>query len=298
VDNARLVPTAMKLARGALLPVRAPLRSLADRVPALPTLAGYVAFKLRHTEALSPYRSGEPDLIAQIKRDGFAVIHGYKSAEFCRSCVEAIESIIADEPQHVENENDQRIFGAEEVSDIFAPFHEDAWLQALSDDYSCAKTVNAFTLASRVSPEHWTTPDDGGWHRDLRYRQFKAFLYLDEVTLENGPFQIVRDSHRPLQHLIDVQTGPLPFVSSLFVDAQIERIVRRDPSRLIKVLGGPGTLILADTGTLHRGSPPKRGVRYALTNYYMEKEYVAPSITRYKLPNPDKLRRLLADWPQ
>lgn len=284
------------LASNALMPLRAPLKNVLDRVPAVPTLLGYLAFKAQHTEALSRYRSGDRDLIDRIKKDGFVVVPDYKSAEFCRACIGEIESIIRNKPEHVQDANDQRIFGAEDLSETFRPFSADPWLQAMSDHYSCVKTINAFTLASRVSPEHWTTPEDGGWHRDLRFRQFKAFLYLDEVTLENGPFQVVRSSHHVLQHLIDVQTGPLPFTSSAFVDAQIDRIVRREPSRVVRVVGGPGTLILADTGTLHRGSPPKKGVRYALTNYYMERAHLQPAIGRFKPVNPQKIRDALAHW--
>ena len=51
-------------------------------------------------------------------------------------------------------------------------------------------------------------------------------------------------------------------------DLEVNRILKKNPQRKKTILGKMGTLILVDTSTLHRGSPIKKGTRYALTNYY------------------------------
>ena len=39
----------------------------------------------------------------------------------------------------------------------------------------------------------------GSWHRDSYLRQFKSLIYLNDVTDENGPFQVLTDSHKTEQ---------------------------------------------------------------------------------------------------
>ncbi len=227
--------------------LKAPLKELANRVPSAATLPGYFVFKATHSKAFSKYRNGDAALIKALEQDGFVVVPDFYPEEFCRRCIADMEAIFREKPEHVQRVNDLRVYGAEVLSEAIARFHTESSLQDVSNHYSCVKTGNAFTMASRISPEHWVLPKDAYWHRDLRYRQFKAFLYLNEVTTENGPLQMIHRSHRIAQHLWDVQAGPLPFTQNSFVDAQIHRIVRRDPSRLRTLTGKAGTLILADT---------------------------------------------------
>jgi Phytanoyl-CoA dioxygenase (PhyH) len=277
--------------------LKKPLKDLADRAPALATLPGYVAFKATHSKTLSKYHSGDVELVREIELNGFAILPGYYPIEFCQRCIADIESIFRDHPEHVETTNDRRVYGAEVLSESIMRFHAETRLQDVANHYSCVKTGNAFTLASRVSPADWTLPRNGGWHRDLRYRQFKAFLYLNDVTPDNGPIQVVHRSHRIAQHLWDVQTAGLPFTQNGFVDEQIQRVVRRDPSRLRTLTGKAGTLILADTSILHRGCPPRSGARYALTNYYFEKADITPAKAKaFFVVNPKKMLSLLDDW--
>jgi hypothetical protein len=279
---------------GAITQAKRPLKKLVDRAAVLPTFAGYLHFRATHMESLSKYKDADPSIIDELKREGVVVLRNYFSDDECRQAIADIESALRDKPQHVQKKGDLRIFGAEELSPTIMRFHADPKLQAVSNHYTCKKTVNVFTLGSRVSPDIW---EDRGWHRDLRYRQFKAFLYLNEVTTENGPLQVIKRSHRMAQHLLDIRAGALPFTSNTFYDDQIARVVKDDPSRFFTVTGEPGTLILADVGMLHRGCPPRSGVRYVLTNYYFEREFVnQETVDGFTPVNPQKILDYRDNW--
>ncbi len=282
----------------ALRPLKERVKAIFDTAPVVPSFGGYLWFKATHSETLSKYRNGDRAIVDAMKRDGFVVLHNHYSEDFCKQAVDDIESIFETKPQYVRQSNDMRIFGAEELSSTVTKFHSEKWLNDLSSHYSCAKTATVFTLASRVAPDIWEDSPAPTWHRDLRYRQFKAFLYLAEVNVDNGPIQVVRRSHCMPQYLRDVHAGPLPFTSNSFSDDQIARIVRDDPSRLTTITGGAGTLILADVGMLHRGSPPRSGRRYALTNYYFEKAYITRDriVSAFNPVNVEKTMDLLKTW--
>ncbi|MFM7725065.1 MAG: hypothetical protein ACKO7B_00045, partial [Flavobacteriales bacterium] len=55
-----------------------------------------------------------------------------------------------------------------------------------------------------------------------------------------------------------------------FSDDEVRAMVQSE-SDILSVTGMKGTLVLFDTNGVHRGSPLKEGgVRYALTNYYVD----------------------------
>lgn len=266
-------------------------KTLANAVPAVPTLLEYAHYRWqRGSRPRVPSGAADEQVLAEIAREGFVVIPAYLPADVCAEGVAELDRLFVESAEHVRTQDgDLRIYGAHELSRVAATVHSDPWLQRMSNTYSGVKTVNGFTLASKVTPDLWTTPPDQGWHRDLRFRQFKAFVYLSDVTVNNGPLQVVRRSHRLRQHLLDVQRGKLPYTVNAFTNAQINRVVARDPARLRALTGAPGTLILADTSILHRGSPPRTGSRYALTNYYLEEELVLGAVANFRPVNADKL---------
>jgi hypothetical protein len=88
------------------------------------------------------------------------------------------------------------------------------------------------------------------FHRDYdEWRFCKLFVYLTDVHDEEGPHEFVRRSHR--------RSGRLR--AQFF---SLDRI-RRDYGlhAIARICGKRGTSFFADTWGIHRGAPPRRGVR-------------------------------------
>lgn len=271
------------------------IKTIANKVPYSATLADYGRFRLTSSAPMSVEDERSQAILDQLSERGFVTIPNYWSAEECRTTVAEIETLFIDHPQHVRRYSDIRIFGAEELSERINRFYSDPFLQLLSDRYTGAYTVNAFTLANKVEARAESKGSGEGWHKDSSFRQFKAFIYLNDVDLDAGPLELLAGSHHLEAYLKDMRAARLPFRQLRITDEQIEELIRREPSRRVPMVGGAGTLILADTACVHRGRPPVAGVRYALTNYYVEPKEIAHSyLDAYHPVNPDKVLRLAA----
>lgn len=269
------------------------VKKIANKVPHTATLLDYARFRLSNGRPRPGDDTRQAALFAQLSDQGYATIPDYWSQELCRQAVAEMERLFVDHPEHVRRYSDVRIFGAEELSGIFDRFHSDLFLQSISDGYTGAKTVNVFTLANKVVAVSGSKGSGEGWHKDASFRQFKAFLYLNEVDADAGPLELFQGSHKIDAYLKDMRSARLPFRQLRITDEQIDQLTARDPGRRVRVVGKAGTLILADTACIHRGSPPVAGVRYALTNYYVERnEISADYLDAYHPVNPEKVLRL------
>jgi hypothetical protein len=260
------------------------LKMLANMVPLAATRLDYARFW-----ATSRRPSDRDPLARSIRDRGYAVFADYWSREDCEACIADFERLLADHPEHVQVYSDRRIFGAEALSPAIARFHDDAGLQQLCNGYWGKRSVNAFTLANKVEPHGASKGSGEGWHKDSSFRQFKAFLYLNDVDESNGPLQVIEQSHTLEAYVADMRTAGLPFRQLRITDGEVERILARDPERLKTLTGTAGTLIVADTASIHRGRPPLSGQRYALTNYYVEPRQITPEyLEHYGVVDPAK----------
>lgn len=102
------------------------------------------------------------------------------------------------------------------------------------------------------------------WHRDPEdLMTVKVFVYLNDVSVENGPFSYIPDTH--------------PFGKSSGVNIAHEHKRRISDQEMIEAfpqnnwkvcLGSSGTMIIADTVGFHRGGMVERGERLLITMTY------------------------------
>jgi hypothetical protein len=275
--------------------LRKMIKTIANKVPYTATLADYGRFRLTSGAVRDVDDERSKAVLDQLSERGFVIIPDYWSKDDCAETVADMERLFVDYPQHVRRYSDVRIFGAEELSERIDRFYSDPFLQMLSDRYTGAYTVNAFTLANKVEVRSESKGSGEGWHKDSSFRQFKAFIYLNDVDVDAGPLELLAGSHRIDAYLKDMRAAQLPFRQLRMTDEQIEEMLRLEPSRRVPMVGAAGTLIIADTACVHRGRPPVNGVRYALTNYYVEpKEIELAYLDAYHPVNPDKVLRLAA----
>ncbi|MHB8466660.1 MAG: phytanoyl-CoA dioxygenase family protein [Acidimicrobiales bacterium] len=102
------------------------------------------------------------------------------------------------------------------------------------------------------------------YHIDWWGKEFKSFLYLDDVDEGNGPFTYLRGTHK--SHLRRLKKQAFPGregSTTTFYDRDLGRLLDRE----VKIAGPAGTLILADVRGFHRGSPQLNGSRSVIVNY-------------------------------
>ena len=79
-----------------------------------------------------------------------------------------------------------------------------------------------------------------------------------------------------------------------FNQKTVEKIIKDEPERLKTLTGKAGTVVLVDTSTIHRGTPLKNGVRYALTNYFFENSQINSHLVEHFSPlvSPEKVLQM------
>ncbi len=92
------------------------------------------------------------------------------------------------------------------------------------------------------------------WHRDLndRHHLVKVFIFLTDTSVDNGPHEFIRGSHRDL----GVLNG-----RRYYTDAEIDAVhPPGSPRRLVSEVPA-GSVIIEDTRGLHRARNPHTGFR-------------------------------------
>jgi hypothetical protein len=106
------------------------------------------------------------------------------------------------------------------------------------------------------------------YHVDAFVREFKSFIYLDDVDPGNGPFAYLRGTHK--NHLArlrkQVQGNPEGESPTTFYPEDLGDLLGEE----IAVNGQAGTLILTDVRGLHRGTPQVDRSRSVLVNYILK----------------------------
>ena len=208
--------------------------------------------------------------LEQIYASGICVVENFWSDAKCKQAREDIDRIIENHPEylHPTAQADKRIYGANNISAQIDEFNKDPLLAEVASAYNQELTKAAFTLGAYLPFTHGNLGSGEGWHRDAPTRQFKAILYLSDVELDNGPFQLIRHSHTLDNVIADTWTGKLSYPQFRITQQEVDRLIAKDPERLDTYTAKAGTVILADVSSIHRGMPIRSGSRYALTNYY------------------------------
>jgi hypothetical protein len=230
-------------------------------------------------------RSGRPELdprqraaLADLRRDGYAVIGGYWPRERALETGRALEQELKDGVDRDYESGAYLRFWDDRAYDqgVRRLYHVDKFRPELRDfrnDPFVLDTVNAYYGVpfhpAVLMFQHNTRSnhDTRSYHVDGFWREFKAFLYLDDVDEGNGPFTYIPGTHRSHARRLRKQlAGGSGGSPTSFDLSEIEQALDRE----VKITGLAGTLILADVRGLHRGSPQRVGSRSALVCYILK----------------------------
>ena len=248
-------------------------------------------FERTHKQDFSKLDKKSMDILLEVKKNGYVVISNFFNKEQCQKCIDDIDDMFKNNKEFVQKQEDLRIFGAEELSDNIKTFFDPSLLNNLAETYNGVPTWCAFTLAGRIETlgKDAQYGSGGPWHRDSYFRQFKSMIYLNDVDENNGPFQLIHQSHETKDH--DRKIAELEHMQSSFLQEKVDKIIKNNSNRLKTLTGKAGTLVLVDTSIIHRGIPVKNGIRYALTNYFFEKSQINSHLIEHFSPlvSPEKV---------
>jgi len=218
--------------------------------------------------------------LADLRRDGYAVIEAYWPQELALALGRRLE-------QELESGTDRdyesgaylRFWdGRSYDQGVRRLYHVDKLLPELSEFRNDAFALDIVRAYYRVpfNPAMLIFQHNTRSNHDTRYyhvdgfsREFKAFLYLDDVDEGNGPFTYIPGTHRAhVRRLRKQLRGGGDGSPTSFHADEVEGALQRE----VKITGPAGTLILADVRGLHRGSPQRDGSRSVLVCYMVRHE--------------------------
>ena len=203
-------------------------------------------------------------IINPLMNDGIYVIPDYLTEEQCnKACVELSE-VFATKNQFVQSNDDKRVFGVECYVEVAAWLKNDTFLSDIAEYVNGEPSEAFFVLGGSLEAGN-NGSSGGGWHRDAYHSQIKGMIYLTDVTVNNGPFEYVKGSHKLSSIIRQHRNENIELLQDRFSDADALTIIQKDSNH--KVVGRRGTLVLFNSTGLHRGAPISDGLRLSLTSY-------------------------------
>lgn len=226
-------------------------------------------------------KSKHQNIISKLDKYGYYVEYNFLSKDSCVNLITVMENFIKNNPDKIwkdKNNSDYRIFGIENVSKEMNILSKHQFPFSIGVDYLKTPIDLLMMMGNRVVYKDNNLGSGGGWHKDSYGKQYKSILYLNDVTYENGPFELVLNSNKTFFNFNMFFKINKRFPNTRFENEEVMKLINFDQKKIMRITGKAGTLILVDTSLLHRGSPIKNGIRYALTNYF----YPTFSINLYK----------------
>ena len=144
----------------------------------------------------------------------------------------------------------RRVQSPEEVS----PIYEDVMRNAHTVDY-CAELLgpNIRFHHGKINSKLPGSATAVKWHQDFLFQpmtnddMITCLLFVDDVTLENGPLEVIPKSHQ----------GPLypHWRDGIFTGAIDERIIEPQRDKIMKCTGSAGAVCLMHVNLLHGSAP-------------------------------------------
>ena len=215
-------------------------------------------------------------LMYLLKTNGIIILNNYFNHEIIEEIINEYDRVLIDHKDKIDvhkfTENvygDERLFYCEKYSQYIKDnFSNDILFNNIAKLYNTR--INKKTLINRVKyKKNHPIASGGGWHRDNHHCQFKAVMYLSDVSSKNGCFKWITHSNercigKPIPREDDQNRD------TRYDNDTINNIIndKNNNCHLIDIIGKKGTIILADTTYIHGGKIIEEGERKAITQYF------------------------------
>ena len=214
-------------------------------------------------------------LLASLRRDGFAVLPGFWERDRALAMRERLESYLKpgmdadyDSGAYLRvwdnrayDQGVRRLYHVDREIPELREFREDAFVMELAAAYYGMPFHSAVLVFQHNTRSNENTRY---YHVDAFSKEFKSFLYLDDVDEGNGPFTYLRGTHKHhLRRLTKQIVGNKEGSPTSFYPEDLGGRLQDE----VQISGPAGTLIVTDVRGFHRGSPQLRGSRSVLVNY-------------------------------
>jgi hypothetical protein len=222
--------------------------------------------------------SRQQKALADLRRSGYAVIGDYwpreRALELGRRLEQELEGGADREydsgaylrfwDNRSYDQGVRRLYHVDKLLPELREFREDSFaLDVVKAYYRVPFNPSMLVFQHNTRSNH----DTRYYHVDGFAREFKTFLYLDDVDQGNGPFTYIPGTHRSHARRLRKQLSSNGDASPTSFHAdEIEGALERE----VQITGAAGTLILADVRGLHRGSPQRVGSRSVLVCYMLK----------------------------
>jgi hypothetical protein len=216
--------------------------------------------------------------LADLRRDGYAVVPGYwdreRALEIGRRAEQELDAGVDRDYEsggylrfwddRSYDQGVRRLYHVDKVLPEVAEFRHDPFAIDVATAYYGVPFHSAMLVFQHNTRSNH---DTRFYHVDGFAREFKSFMYLDDVDTGNGPFTYIPGTHRShLRRLRKQLVGNREGSPTSFHADDIKGALDRE----VQITGSAGTLILADVRGLHRGSPQRDGSRSVLVNYMLK----------------------------
>jgi hypothetical protein len=219
--------------------------------------------------------------LAQLRRDGYAVVPGYWDRDRSLAMRDRLEAYLEpgtdqdypegawlrfwDNRQH--DQGVRRLYHVERVVPELKELRFDPFVLAIAAAYYGMEFHSGMLMFQHNTQSNEQTRY---YHVDSFIREFKSFVYLDDVDGGNGPFAYIPGTQKQHFRRIRKQVvgNPAGESPTSFYPEELGDLLDLESA----VSGPAGTMILADVRGLHRGTPQVNRSRSVLVNYIVKHE--------------------------
>lgn len=220
-------------------------------------------------------------VLTDMRRNGYAVVENYWNRDDALALRARLEAYLAEGRDRDFDEGawlrfwddrpyDQgvrRIYHVEKLVPELAALRFDPFILGVASAYYGVPFYSGVLVFQHNTQ---TNENTRFYHVDAFIREFKSFIYLDDVDEGNGPFAYLRGTQR--NHFLRLRKQVIGNAEGESPTSFYEDDVRSLMDREDHIVGPAGTLILADVRGLHRGTPQADRSRSVLVNYIVRHE--------------------------
>ena len=199
---------------------------------------------------------------------GYYVYKNLLDKETCKAAIEEINSYLDKNDVEINYSNSEsRIWESENKLSFCKEFKK--FSDSLYKDIFNLQADSSVLAIKNTALKPSLEATKSRWHADSFFKQYKLFLFLEEVGIDNGPLEYLKESKSYIYKIRNI--NKYFKVKGLFNNEARAYSEIQDnflPNKIKSFAVDQGSLLVINTSAIHRARPCERGERFALTAYF------------------------------